>query len=139
MKRWVAAIAVALMVIGSWALMGQNQAQALDLTYTLPSSSLLAVSERLNAADKKLIEIRDKIDLNNSDVRDFRRYRGFYPNLASKIIQNAPYEKPEDVLNIPGLTEKQKARLEANLDNFIVTPPSDVMNAGDDRYNPGVY
>ncbi|RMF24454.1 MAG: photosystem II protein, partial [Cyanobacteria bacterium J083] len=96
MKRWVAAIAVALMVIGSWALMGQNQAQALDLTYTLPSSSLLAVSERLNAADKKLIEIRDKIDLNNSDVRDFRRYRGFYPNLASKIIQNAPYEKPED-------------------------------------------
>ncbi|RMF22178.1 MAG: photosystem II protein, partial [Cyanobacteria bacterium J083] len=40
---------------------------------------------------------------------------------------------------IPGLTEKQKARLEANLDNFVVTPPSDVMNAGDDRYNPGVY
>ena len=69
----------------------------------------------------------------------FAVYAVFYPNLASKIIQNAPYNDVEDVLEIPGLSESQKERLQANLDNFVVTKMSDVMNAGDDRYNPGVY
>jgi photosystem II PsbU protein len=55
------------------------------------------------------------------------------------IIKNSPYEKVEDVLEIPGLSERQKELLQANLDNFIVTEKSDVFNAGDDRINPGVY
>ncbi|MFW6357814.1 MAG: photosystem II complex extrinsic protein PsbU, partial [Chroococcales cyanobacterium] len=71
--------------------------------------------------------------------RAFRQYRGFYPTLASKIIQNAPYENVEDVLDIPGLSERQKERLQANLDNFTVTPQSEVFVEGDDRFNPGVY
>ncbi|MBJ7899530.1 MAG: photosystem II complex extrinsic protein PsbU [Cyanobacteria bacterium RI_101] len=94
----------------------------------------------LNAVDAKLAtEYGQKIDLNNSDIRDFRALRGFYPNLASKIIKNAPYESVEEVLSIPGLSEGQKSRLQANLDNFVVTEVSSELTEGDDRINPGVY
>ena len=139
MKRLVGIIAALLLVISSWGFAGVNQAQASDLTiFTLQSSPVLAV--RRNTADAKRLELeKGKLDLNNSDVREFRNLRGFYPNLASKIIQNAPYDSVEDVLDIPGLSETQKSRLQANMDKFIVTEPAASMNAGDDRYNPGLY
>ena len=138
MKRFASILATVLMILSFWGLNGINSAQAADFNVlTIQSTPILAA--RRNAADAKLGEISGKLDLNNSDVRDFRGLRGFYPNLASKIIQNAPYDNVEDVLDIPGLSEKQIERLQANLDNFVVTDVSDVMNAGDDRYNPGVY
>lgn len=64
---------------------------------------------------------------------------GYYPSLASKIIKNAPYDKVEDVLDISGLSESQKERLQANLDKFTVTEPSKELIEGDDRINPGIY
>jgi photosystem II PsbU protein len=138
MKRFVSIIAAVLVSLSFWGFTGINPAQAADFNvFTIQATPILAA--RRNAADAKLGEIQGKLDLNNSDVRDFRGLRGFYPNLASKIIQNAPYDNVEDVLDIPGLSEKQLERLQANLDNFVVTDVSDVMNAGDDRYNPGVY
>jgi photosystem II PsbU protein len=132
MKKLFAVLAVVLMSVSS--LFVSSPAQALPLTQ-IHSPSVLAFT----AADEKVGEVGSKIDLNNSDVRDFRNFRGFYPGLASKIIQNAPYSSVEDVLNIPGLSESQKTRLQANLDSFIVTDPTNVFNEGDDRYNPGVY
>ena len=99
-----------------------------------------AVAAELNPVDAKLTtEFGQKIDLNNEDIRGFRELRGFYPNLASKIILNSPYEKVEDVLEIPGLSERQKQRLEANLDKFVVTPPISELSEGGDRLNPGLY
>jgi photosystem II PsbU protein len=138
MKRFASILAAVLMSLSFWGFSGINSASAANLNvFTTQTNSILAI--RTNAADSKLGEIQGRVDLNNSDVRDFRNLRGFYPNLASKIIQNAPYNDVEDVLEIPGLSERQKERLQANLDNFVVTKMSDVMNAGDDRYNPGVY
>lgn len=94
----------------------------------------------LNPVDAKLTtEFGQAIDLNNSNIRAFRELRGFYPNLASKIIKNSPYDKVEDVLDIPGLSERQQQRLQANLDRFVVTPPASELIEGDDRLNPGVY
>ncbi len=137
-KKLASIFATVLVFLGFWGFSGVTSAQAAEINiFTLQSSPVMAV--RRNAADAKLSEIKDKLDLNNSDVRDFRELRGFYPTLASKIIQNAPYENVEDVLDIPGLSEKQKERLQANLDKFIVTDVADVMNSGADRYNPGVY
>lgn len=108
-----------------------------DLAQALTPSPVLA---ELNAVDAKLTtDFGQKIDLNNSDIRDFRNLRGFYPNLAGKIIQNAPYDNVEDVFEIPGLSETQKGRLEANISSFTVTEPSIELISGDDRYNPGVY
>jgi photosystem II PsbU protein len=134
MKKFFTVLAVVLVSLSSW--LGSDSAQASTLAqFNQSSSSVLAFT----AADAKVGEVGGKIDLNNSDVRDFRNFRGFYPSLASKIIQNAPYTSVEEVLNIPGLSESQKERLQANLDNFVVTDPTNVFNEGDDRYNPGVY
>ena len=141
MKRLVSAIATLLFTVGFWSFSGFTQAQATELNLTSWQSSpiLAAVVDRRNPADAKLGEFGRKIDLNNSDMRDFRELRGFYPNLATKIIKNSPYENVEDVLSIPGLSDTQKERLQANLDNFVVTDIADVMNFGDNRINPGVY
>ena len=135
MKNLVRLLAVIALIIGSF--WGKVPAQALNLTSIALPSPPVAV---LNAADAKLTtEFGAKIDLNNSDIRDFRDLRGFYPNLAGKIIKNAPYEEVEDVLNIPGLSATQKERLQANLEKFTVTEPSKEFIEGDDRFNPGVY
>ena len=107
---------------------------------TLPSPTALIARSRSNEADRKSsTEFGEKIDLNNTHVRKFRQYRGFYPTLAGKIVPNAPYKSVEDVLKIPGLSARQKKNLQAHLDDFTVTKTSEVYNAGDDRYNPGVY
>jgi photosystem II PsbU protein len=106
----------------------------------LPAPILIAAADLRNAADDKLAtEFGKKIDLNNTHVRAFRKYPGMYPTLAGKIVQNAPYQQVEDVLDIPGLSERQKELLQANLDKFTVTDPSEVFVEGGDRYNPGVY
>ncbi len=145
MKVWGRFLALLSLVVGCFVFSAQPQAQALDLSFVTQSNSLVLAAEtelgnRRNVADDLLsTEFGKKVDLNNSDIRDFRQFRGFYPKLASMIIQNAPYEKVEDVLNIPGLSKNQKERLQANLDSFTVNPVADVFNEGDERYNAGVY
>jgi photosystem II PsbU protein len=104
------------------------------------SPAIAAESEVRNPADEVLgTDFGQKIDLNNANVRLFRKYRGYYPSLASKIVQNAPYDKVEDVLEIPDLSERQKQLLLDHMEDFAVTPPADVFNEGDDRFNPGIY
>jgi photosystem II PsbU protein len=93
-----------------------------------------------NSADAKLgTGFGKKIDLNNTNVRAFRKYRGLYPTLARKVVDNAPYKEIEDVLDIPGLSEKQIEVLESNLDNFTITNTDDTFTEGGDRYNNGYY
>lgn len=123
MKTLVRIVAVLVVVISCLGFVGQAVA-----------------ATTLNPVDAKLTtEFGQAIDLNNSNIREFRELRGFYPNLASKIILNSPYDEVEDVLEIPGLSEKQQKRLQANLDKFVVTPPASELTEGDDRLNPGVY
>ncbi|MFH7243836.1 MAG: photosystem II complex extrinsic protein PsbU [Spirulina sp.] len=65
----------------------------------------------------------ESLDLNNANLLAFTDCPGFYPNLASAILSHGPYSTVEDVLNIPGLTDLQKALLKANLQSFTVTDP----------------
>ncbi len=83
--------------------------------------------------------VGDKIDLNNSNVRAFSKYAGLYPTLARIVVGNAPYEAVEDVLDIPGLSDRQIDTLQANLDKFIVSDINASMTEGGDRYNNGIY
>jgi photosystem II PsbU protein len=113
---------------------------------TWNSSMVLAAApatgeeEIRNSADSKLgTEFGKKIDLNNTNVRAFRKYPGLYPTLARKVVDNAPYKNVEDVLNIAGLSEKQKEMLNANLDKFTLTTTDDTFTEGGDRYNNGYY
>lgn len=138
MTRVVSAVMGFVLMLGCVFGVAQPQAQALDLSNGFVSAAVLG--ERVNAADKVLeSEYGKKIDLNNANVRLFREVRGFYPTLAKLIVKYGPYETVEDVLDIPGLSERQLAKLENNLDRFAVTPPSDVFLEGQERLNNGNY
>ncbi|GAB4182010.1 MAG: photosystem II complex extrinsic protein PsbU [Coleofasciculaceae cyanobacterium] len=150
MKRLARIVALLCLMVGCFGWLGFPQKavaspllsgyEAVLSSVNLPASVLLAEVNLRNAADDKLAtEFGKKIDLNNTHVRAFRKYPGMYPTLAGKIVQNAPYQKVEDVLDIPGLSERQKQLLQANMDKFTITDPSEVFVEGGDRYNPGVY
>lgn len=99
------------------------------------------LAEKLrNAVDAKLnTEYGSKLDLNNANVQAFADYPGMYPTLARKILINAPYDSVEEVLDLPGLTERQVSILKDNMENFTVTPPDPALVEGADRFNNGVY
>ena len=106
----------------------------------MASGAPVAADSLVNKADAKLsTDFGKKIDVNNTNVRSFRKYPGLYPTLARKVVDNAPYKAVEDILNIPGLSAKQKEMLQANLGNFAVTSIDDTFNEGGDRYNNGYY
>ncbi|WP_088892970.1 photosystem II complex extrinsic protein PsbU [Leptolyngbya ohadii] len=145
MKRFVGVVLAVGLFLGT--LLGfSDQAAAMNANSLLWSASgngmapLLAEASVRNRADDKLAtEFGKKIDLNNTNVRAFLQYRGLYPTLARKIVQNAPFENIEDVLDMPGLTEQQKEILRDNLSNFTVSPPEDTFVEGGDRFNNGIY
>ncbi|MCL2923321.1 MAG: photosystem II complex extrinsic protein PsbU [Trichodesmium sp. MAG_R04] len=141
MKKIGLLLAIFGLFLGCLGLTPSYKAYAGNLNLTAwPSASILAVeSGKVNKADKKLGEIGEKLDLNNSPLRSFRKLDRFYPTIASMIVGNAPYDKVKDVLGIPGITETQKKLLEKNLENFTVTPSADVYIEGDYRLNTGSY
>lgn len=141
MKGLVRLLTVFSLLLGCWGLLGTTQtvqaASFSNIAWT--QAPVLAVS-RQNRADAKLgTEFGKKIDLNNTNIAAFQQYPGLYPTLAKKIISNAPYQKVEDVLELPGLSDGQKSRLKANFDNFTVTEYEPNFNEGDDRINNGIY
>ncbi len=151
MKRFVRLLALLSLLVGCLGWLGwSGGANALPLPGERTIATIgdvmfrplpvLAETSLKNNVDAKLAtEFGKKIDLNNTNVRAFRQYRGLYPNLARKVIDNAPYASVAEVLDIPGLSERQKSILEANLDNFAVTSPEDALRQGDDRVNNGQY
>jgi photosystem II PsbU protein len=129
----------AALVFGLSLVLGLGSAQAQALSLPTLTQSPMVLAEFSNAADAKLGEIGDKLDLNNSAVRLFRRFPGMFPTLAGKVIQNAPYQSVDDVFNIPGLSDSQKATLAKYKDQFTTTAPSNAFTSGFDRFNNGVY
>lgn len=105
----------------------------------LPMPVLAAVSGLKNEADAKLAEAAGKIDLNNANVRAFLGLPGMYPTAARKIIAGAPYNQVEDILNLPGLSDRQKDTIRKYMDQFTVTEQVDALTDGDDRINNGIY
>ncbi|MBH8553003.1 photosystem II complex extrinsic protein PsbU [Nostocaceae cyanobacterium CENA357] len=141
MKGLVRLLTVFSLFLGCWGFLGTTQiAQASSFnSFAWPQVPILAL-ERQNRADAKLgTEFGKKLDLNNTNVRAFQQYPGLYPTLAKKILKNAPYQNVEDVLDLPGLSDRQKQLLQANLDNFTVTEFEPAFNEGDDRINNGIY
>jgi photosystem II PsbU protein len=129
------------LLLGCWGMLGTTQtAQALSFNSFAGNQVPVLAVARQNKADMKLgTDFGKKIDLNNTNIAAFQQFPGLYPTLAKKIIANAPYEKVEDVLNLPGLSDTQKERLQANFVNFTVTEYEPNFNEGDDRINNGIY
>lgn len=141
--RWLGVIS--LVMITCLGILGLTQpVMAADLTLQ-PAQVLAArapISNEIlrNQVDQKLgSEYGQRIDLNNTNIRSFAEYPGLYPTLARILVKNAPYESVEDVLDIPGLSERQKNTLQANLGNFAVTDVENALVEGSDRYNNGIY
>lgn len=143
MKGLVRLLTVLCLLVGCLGWVGLPQS-----AYALPMQNvnlqsypvLLAAAPLRNTADDKLAtEFGKKIDLNNTNVRAFRKYPGMYPTLARKVVDNAPYNSVDDVLDIPGLSSRQKELLQANLDKFTVTDVDTTFVEGGDRYNNGYY
>ncbi|NEQ48079.1 MAG: photosystem II complex extrinsic protein PsbU [Leptolyngbya sp. SIOISBB] len=123
-----------------WLGLGFNQpAIAQRLWPNQPELTNIAAQIWRNPVDERLGKVSTKLDLNNANVLAFRRYPGLYPTLARKIIRNAPFDTVEDVLNIPGLSDREIDLLKANLDNFVVMPSEPALTEGGDRINPGIY
>ncbi|PSB13770.1 photosystem II protein [filamentous cyanobacterium CCP2] len=141
MKRLVGMIMALGLVMGCLGWFGQTpSAMAANVNSLTFSASPVVALEIRNVMDDKLsTEFGQKIDLNNTNVRAFMDYPGLYPTLARTILKNAPFEKVEDVLDMPGLTERQKEVLQANFSNFTVTPPEAALTEGGDRFNNGIY
>lgn len=140
-KGLVRLLTVFSLLLGCWGWLGTTQAaQAWDFSHVnLYRTPILAIA-RQNKADQKLAtDFGKKIDLNNTNISRFQGIRGFYPVLAKKIIANAPYAKVEDVLEIKGLSDRQKKLLANNLSQFTVTKYDAEFNEGDDRINNGIY
>lgn len=89
--------------------------------------------------DKMATEYGNKIDVNNTNIAAFRKYRGLYPTIAGKVVSNAPYDAVEDILEIPGLRQVEKDRIQQNLDVFTISAPDPALVEGADRFNNGVY
>lgn len=140
MKTLGRILATVALLISSWGLFPQQFAQSANFSFVSSVNSILAVEDtRINRADDKLGQAGLKIDLNHASVRSFSEYRGMYPNLAALIVRNAPFENVNDVLDIPGLNDKQKEFLKEHLDSFTVTPVETSLNEGDNRFNDGIY
>ena len=146
MKKLMRLLTILTLMVGcmGWLSVPQ-QAIAANLSSVIRPVPVLAAVEaettvRRNRADAKLdTEFGTKIDLNNTNVRAFQKYPGLYPTLARTLIKNAPYQKVEDVLDIEGLSERQKQVLQGNLDHFTVSEVESVFTEGDDRFNNGIY
>ncbi|MGG6267581.1 photosystem II complex extrinsic protein PsbU [Leptolyngbya sp. AN03gr2] len=134
MKRLIRFLAALSLVVGCLGWLPQAAIAA-----NFNGVTVLAADYRNVVEDKMATEYGKKLDLNNTNVRAFRQLPGLYPTLAGLIVKNAPYESIEDVLNIPGLSDKQKEILQANMDNFVATEVSKELVEGGDRYNNGIY
>jgi photosystem II PsbU protein len=140
MKRLISALmALGLVIVGSLGLFSLAQ-PAMAASWgglTLEQSTPVLAEARFNVGEK--LATGNKIDLNNTNVRAFRDYPGMYPTLARMILQYSPFNEVEDVFDMPGLTDRQKEVLQANLDNFVASPPAKELVEGGDRFNNGIY
>lgn len=124
-------------VLGTPRLQRAEAAELLGQGVQMPV--LAALSTLKNEADAKKAEAAGKIDLNNANVRAFLGLPGMYPTAARKIIAGAPYEQVEDILQLPGLSDRQKDTIRKYIDQFTVTEQVDALTDGDDRINNGIY
>lgn len=120
LMRWLSLLSI--IVISCLGLFGWVQ-PVTATNINIQAVTLLAANTELSGVRNQAVcpEFEQKVDLNNANIVAFKDCQGFYPNLAVLIIKNSPYQKVEDVLNIPGLTDRQKALLKSQLKNFTVS------------------
>lgn len=125
MKRLVRWLSIfSLVLIACIGFLGWTQPVVAGSISIKPVTVLAVATELPQVGDEQVCpELGEQIDLNNANIIAFKECPGFYPTLAQLIVKNGPYQKVEDVLEIPGLTDRQKGLLKSHLRNFKVTEP----------------
>jgi photosystem II PsbU protein len=125
MKRLIRWLSIfSLVFIGCLVFFGWTQPVVADSISIQPVAILAVETELPKVGNEQLCpEFGEKIDLNNANIIAFKDCQGFYPNLAKLIVTNGPYNKVEDVLEIPSLSDRQKQLLKSQLPNFKVSEP----------------
>lgn len=119
MRSWMSLGVIFLMGVFVWLGWGMPvTANEIDLQ-TIASID----GQRSDMAEKLCVDTGQKIDLNNANLTAFTDCPGFYPTLATMIVQQGPYDQVEDVLNLPDLDEQQRQQLRVNLEFFTVSTP----------------
>ncbi|MFZ4442549.1 MAG: Photosystem II extrinsic protein, partial [Planktothrix agardhii] len=90
MKRLSRLLALLVLIVGCFAWTEDQNVLAANLNvmqYGIVAPLLATEAPRKNRVDEKMATVRNKLDLNNSDLRDFRQYKGMFPKLGSVIIK----------------------------------------------------
>lgn len=138
-------IMISSLLVGTLGGVVQPAAAALNLSSISAANGVTLLAdaggrELRNSIDDKLAtEYGNKIDVNNTNIASFRKFRGLYPTIAGKVVSNAPYDSIEDILSIPSLSDIEKDRLQKNIDIFTISDPDPALVEGADRFNNGVY
>lgn len=133
MKRLFGLVAALVMLVSAWG------GWLLPQSAVASPAAVLAADFR-NAVDDKLsTDFGSKIDLNNTNINAFTKYRGLYPTIARKLVKNSPYDTVEDALKLPIWSDQELERLRANVENFTVSAPDPALVEGGDRFNNGAY
>ncbi|CAJ1397712.1 unnamed protein product [Effrenium voratum] len=66
------------------------------------SLSLPLQARALGRSEEKSGDLQ-KVDINNASSIEYRQFKGLYPTGAAIIAGNGPYNKIEDVYNLPGI------------------------------------
>ncbi|MEO0853785.1 MAG: photosystem II complex extrinsic protein PsbU [Cyanobacteria bacterium J06648_11] len=133
-SKAVLSLALALALIGSLSL---TAVTPVATAQTDEAPEAVEVAPATKSSTAKVLEA--KIDVNTTVLRNYRKLNGFYPKLARILVENAPYESKEDMLNVPGLSERQKQRIRDNFDNFELGPYDEGINSLETRINKGLY
>lgn len=78
-----------------------------------------------------LIQAQEPININTADAKTLTELKRIGTKYAERIIKyretNGPFEKPEDIQNVPGIGPKT---YEANKDRIVITVPKSEDNNG---------
>jgi photosystem II PsbU protein len=118
--RWFSILS--LILVSYFSALSWNQPAIAKGIGIQPVAIMTTATELSNSGNhSSCIEFGQKIDLNNANIVSFTDCRGFYPTLAKLIVTHGLYQKVEDVLEIPELSDQQKQLLASHLDRFTVT------------------
>merc|ERR1712023_93215 len=86
------------------------------------ASALPAVAE-VDYAGVGFLGGSSQIDVNNANIRVYQKLPGMYPNVAGKIVKNAPYKSASEIATKAGLNAQESAVLSKYSSKFLFLDP----------------
>merc|ERR1719326_2468712 len=107
------------------------------LRTSVPVSPAAAANAEIDYAGVGFLGGSNIIDVNNANIRVYAKLPGMYPNVAGKLVKNAPYKSAAEVASKAGLNTVEASTFKKYESRFIFLEPKPeyVMDA----INNGLY